>query len=193
MKTVLSTMMVLSLLGAAFTFTACGSSAAKEDTAANTSLELGPDWFENRAGEQPNRIYAYGQSAGERNVALARESAKAAAQDEMAQFLQVKIESLLERYLSSISGGEGAEEQRLTENALRRITQQSINGFQIEKTGAKGQYYYARGYIAFDDLSKAMRASDELNEKVKEVRENAEAFFNKLDEAIAKENWKSGE
>lgn len=178
---------LLSLLLAALMVTGCPSNEKKPDPQPETGLQGGPEWFENRSGQQPNRIYGYGQSAGEAEPALARSSARASAQDEVAQFLSTRIQSLFQRYLDSTSAGGEAREVRDTREAVRRLTNQVLNGFEIDKTEIKGKYAYARGFIAFDRVKEAYRSNNELNKMVADVRADAAEFFAELDKQIEKD------
>ncbi|MCA8939859.1 MAG: hypothetical protein KDB07_08630 [Planctomycetes bacterium] len=160
---------------------ACGSDPdpkiVDDGTGKDWELQAGPNWYENREDEKSGFIYSYGQSMGERNPSLARDSAKANAQDEMAQYLSTKIKSMLDRYASSVAEGGTAVESRLTEQLTRRIVDQELNGFKFERQQTLGKYYYTRGYISSEGLKKALTESAEVKKLVEEsVRGKKERF-----------------
>lgn len=178
----------LAFLGLMLMFGAAACSGTEETT---VPFEEGgpPKWWSNKTDEKQGINYGYGLSGGEKSDKLAREAAKANAQQQLAEFISVKVQALLEQYMRDMGAGDAAEASRQTESAMRTLTNQRITGFKIDLEGwdKMRRTYYLRGYLDFDALSKlgeAFKASADLNGALDKVQADRDAFFKRLDDAL---------
>lgn len=178
----------LIVLGSMFMFSLAACGGTPEGT---VPFEEGgpPRWWSNKTDEREGINYGYGLSGGEKSDKLAREAAKANAQQQLAEFISVKVQALLEQYMRDVGVGDVADASRQTESAMRTLTNQRITGFKIDIEGwdKARRTYYLRGYLDFDALSKlgeAFKASSDLNKALDKVQADRDAFFNRLDDAL---------
>lgn len=144
-----------------------------------------PDWYTDREMND-GKIYAWGSSVGERSSG--EQSAKAAAQREMAETVDVLVQGMFKRYTASTARGETVLEERDTRDVLRTITNQSISGFRINKLAIVDGIYYVRGELGLPDIKQTVRNNEEkIKGVIEEVRANADAAFADLDKALEAE------
>jgi|GEM_PF-3785513 len=160
-----------------------GGSGDNEPTNVNQpDNERLPDWYTDREMNS-ERIYAWGRSAGEK--VNGEESARASAQNEMAQTVNVLVQGMFKRYTSSTARGEAVMEERDTVSVLRTITNQSLSGFRINKVDKVEGIWYCRGELGLPDIKKIVRANKEqLQNVIEEVKANADDAFADLDAAL---------
>jgi hypothetical protein len=115
-----------------------------------------PDWYLNTP-EEESALYGVGESQGD-DLGLTRQDAQAAARDEIAQQIEIKISNLIMRSKQAIAGKTDANVVRTTS---KQIANQSAKNIKIVKkeVKTKGSTYfvYALAKMPIESLKEQAR------------------------------------
>jgi len=188
-----------SLIAAALTL-ACGGSPAPETGVPGPSKRAIadiPDWVLTPPKDTPTQSYASGQGES-RDMSIAVNAAEADARNKIAQGISVDMQSLDEKFQSSVRGTAGGEEVLNTyRQAVRAVTNTTLSGSRVaqRKVTADPSGTSYRVYVLMELDKGAMKSA--LMDKVKAddalyTRFRASQAFSDLDDQIKKANEAKG-
>ena len=143
-----------------------------------------PDWYLNTP-EEETALYGVGESKGD-DLGLTRQDAQAAARDEIAQQMEVKISNLIMRSKQAVAGKTDANVVRSTS---KQIANQSAKNVKIVKkeVKTKGSTYlvYALAKMPIESLKEQARRTLAQQETQRQLDINAD-LQNILNDEIEK-------
>ncbi len=161
-----------------------------------------PDWVVKGCaaywGDNPKeKICGVGSMGGTANIALARKTAITRGRAEIADTLSTRVQSLVQDYQATVTGGENfgkaaSDEQSVTA-VSKTITDQTVVGTQMVDSwiSKKSGTFYALVVMDMETFKKALSEMQTLDAGVRKfVEENAAKAFDQLDKEIDKLNQK---
>ena len=141
-----------------------------------------PEWFLNPP--QAEDVYYGVGTAKKQNPSLAKKTATARARDEIAQAVQVEVNTMLKDFMQESGVGNNAQALEFTESVSKQVASVSLSGSIIEKTdiGRDGTIYVLVKY-SVDGARQAALAEVKKQEALYNEFK-AEQSFDELEEAI---------
>jgi hypothetical protein len=183
-----------SLLGLAVLTVACGGGSVQQSGVPEPSrraIQDIPEWVINPPKDTPEHSYASGQGES-RDMSIAINAAEADARNKMAQQLQTELQSLDEKFQSSVRGDAGGEEVLNTfRQAVRAVTNQTLTGSRVSQrkvtTDPSGVSYRAFILMEMDRGAAKMALMDKVKaDAALYARFRASQAFTDLDGEIKK-------
>lgn len=150
-----------------------------------------PDWILNPPKDTPERMFATGQ-AESRDMSIAINAAEADSRNKMAQQFQTEIQSLDEKFQSSVRGDAGGEEVLNTyRQAVRAVTNQTLTGTRVKErkvsVDPSGASYRAYILMELDRGAAKVALMDKIKaDQALYARFRASQAFTDLDDQIKK-------
>jgi len=119
--TLIRSLLVVAVLGAAVTFTSCKPKVGKTD---KDSQEVSIPCKDK--GQSDNNYFRADASATSQDMSLSREKALSAAKQRLAGLINTKIKSVTDRYVNETEIGENSEFEQKFENLTREVVDQTL-------------------------------------------------------------------
>lgn len=181
MKKIISAIMIISLIALVFGCASTGKPSSPKKV-------WYPDWYglQSEAGDY---VYAYGE-AQKANQSVAFESAKAAAFNEAAQYVENYVKAMTKDFLEE-AGTENPQILQLTERTVKLVSKTKFSGVTVSKRETVEEDGKFRAFVRLSIPGKEVKNALINNIKNEEALYNefkASQAFNELDKEMEKYN-----
>ena len=152
----------------------------------NVKKGMVPDWYLNPP-ESKNIIYGTGASEKTQSVELGKQVADANARTDLANTIQISVQSMVRTFLQQSGNIEAARALQFAESVSKQVVDITLSGVKISNRDVKGGRYFSLAEISTDSMKKAL-LSQVRDAAARMAEQKAKDAFKDLEKEINNKN-----